>query len=68
MTQVIIDAYQKWAEIDRKYPVNAGHYDRSHGDNIALGKRFAKLLRLIEEEGLDAPNTLAKLANLYGNR
>lgn len=63
MEQAIRDAYAQCQEIERKYAVWEGSYDRSHSDNIKLGKRWAKLWRLIDAAGLDRMKTVSALCN-----
>ena len=57
----IITAYRSWQEVMARYPPDAGSYDRTHSDNVKLGKRWAKLEKVIVAHGLDLLTALPKL-------
>lgn len=57
-------AFSDWHAINSKYHASQGYYDRSHGDNIRLGKRWKKLERILDGCGLNRNQQLTALAIL----
>ena len=64
LPQEIIEAYQSYREVESKYAAYQGYYDRSHSDNVKLGRRWAKLSRLITKHGLNEASVLSTLTEV----